>query len=106
MLKSRSIVLIAVFALALSWAKTTPNIPGNNADQDKTWYGSIAGSKTQGTVTGMVVGVNCWLARGAQGSQYRDSAVKCARRGTPLAILTDDGDLVYPIVAEGNGAKP
>jgi hypothetical protein len=62
---------------------------------------------TPGSITGLVVGTNCWLSRGLEGDQYRDSAIACARNGTPLAILTDDGWLVYPftIGTDGN-AKP
>ncbi len=60
-----------------------------------------------GSVTGLVVGTNCWLSRGLEGDKYRDSAVACARNGTPLAILTDDGWLVYPFTVGTNGsAKP
>ena len=58
-------------------------------------------------VTGTVVGTNCWLARGAEGAKYRDSAIACARNGTPLAILTDAGSLVYPItIGSAGNAQP
>lgn len=60
---------------------------------------------TEGAVvTGTVVGTNCWLARGLEGDKYRDSAVACARYGTPLSILTDAGELIYPI-ALGNAGN-
>ena len=60
---------------------------------------------TEGAViTGTVVGTNCWLARGLEGAKYRDSAIACARNGTPLSIATDAGELVYPITV-GNGGN-
>jgi len=41
-------------------------------------------STTEGaTVIGTVVGTNCWLSRGLVGDSYRDSAIACARSGTP-----------------------
>jgi len=61
-------------------------------------------STTEGAVViGTVVGTNCWLSRGLEGDQYRDSAVACARSGTPLTILTDAGELVYPITVANSG---
>jgi hypothetical protein len=54
-------------------------------------------------ITGTVVGTNCWLARGLAGDQYRDSAIACARTGTPLSILTDAGELIYPITVGNSG---
>lgn len=59
---------------------------------------------TPGTVvTGTIVGTNCWLARGAEGNKYRDSAIACARTGTPLSILTDRGELIYPVTLGNSG---
>jgi hypothetical protein len=59
---------------------------------------------TEGAViTGTVVGTNCWLARGLEGEKYRDSAIACARNGTPLSILTDAGELIYPVTIGNSG---
>lgn len=59
---------------------------------------------TEGAVvTGTVVGTNCWLARGLEGDKYRDTAIACARNGTPLVILTDAGELVYTISVANSG---
>lgn len=59
---------------------------------------------TEGAVvTGTVVGTNCWLARGLEGDKYRDSAIACARTGTPLSILTDKGELIYPVTLGNSG---
>ncbi|HTW91357.1 MAG TPA: hypothetical protein VMH22_06570 [bacterium] len=58
-------------------------------------------------VTGRVVDANCWLSTGVQGESYRDSAIACARNGTPLAILTESGSLVYPLMVDADGnTKP
>jgi len=55
------------------------------------------------TVTGEVVDANCYMQDGmdATGSGHKDCAVTCAKSGSPLAILTKDGTLYYPIAGMG-----
>jgi type 1 fimbria pilin len=55
------------------------------------------------TITGEVVDANCYMQDGAEatGSGHKDCAVTCAKAGSPLAILTKDGVLYYPIAGMG-----
>lgn len=58
------------------------------------------------TITGEVVDANCYMQEGADatGSGHKDCAVTCGKAGSPLAILTKDGVLYYPI--GGMGKNP
>jgi len=62
-------------------------------------------TRTEGSVTGTVVGANCWLSRGLEGDKYRDTALICAQNGTPLTIVTDDGSPVYPFTVGTDGSS-
>ena len=55
---------------------------------------------------GEVVDANCYMQEGteATGSGHKDCAVTCGKAGSPLAILTKDGVLYYPI--GGMGKNP
>lgn len=55
------------------------------------------------TITGEVVDANCYMQDGAEatGSSHKDCAVTCGKAGAPLAILTKDGTLYYPIAPMG-----
>lgn len=55
------------------------------------------------TITGEVVDANCYMHVGAdgRGPDHKMCAQTCAKAGSPLAILTDDGVLYYPIVNPG-----
>jgi hypothetical protein len=124
MRNARRLLAIATLALpffwtAAVWAATEseedrPNDAEVELNDDMSyWGGGIAPAPDTGTnlksavITGTVVGSNCWLAHGFVGSEYRDSALECARNGTPLAILTDDGALVLPILLNTDGsARP
>jgi hypothetical protein len=54
-----------------------------------------------------VIDPNCWLGKGARGPNHRTCAVACANLNTPLAILTDDGSVVWPVLLTApTGPKP
>lgn len=57
---------------------------------------SIPSFAAEGSITGQVVDLNCWLGNGVKGQEHRKCAQDCADMGTPLAILTDDGKIYYP----------
>jgi hypothetical protein len=68
--------------------------------------GSSSGQCKSGdeiTITGEVVDANCYMHVGAdgRGESHKMCAVTCANAGSPLAILTSDGTLYYPIVNPG-----
>jgi len=77
-------VVVAVFLLApLAWggALTTALVVGD-------------ATATVVAVSGWVVDANSWPG---QGVQYQGRAAASAEAGTPLAILTDDGSVVFPV---------
>ena len=49
------------------------------------------------TVKGEVVDMACYMSKGAKGPQHRACAQMCAKKGAPIGILTDAGD-VYLLV--------
>ncbi len=58
----------------------------------------------QKTVSGWVLDSACALTKGLDKPISRDCALACARDGSPLVILEDDGTIVWP-VSEAMPAK-
>ncbi len=52
------------------------------------------------TVTGWVLDSACAFTKGLSKPISRDCALACARNGSPLVVLQDDGTIVWPISAE------
>lgn len=80
-------VVVAVFLLApLAWggALTTAKVVGD-------------ATATIVAVSGWVVDANSWPGQGVRGPQCQGRAAASAEAGTPLAILTDDGSVVFPV---------
>ena len=46
-------------------------------------------------VTGEVIDSACYIKMGARGMDHAKCAADCAKAGIPLAILTDDGKVVW-----------
>jgi hypothetical protein len=51
----------------------------------------------QKTVTGWVLDSACAFTKGLKKPISADCAVSCARKGSPLVILQDDGSIYWPI---------
>jgi hypothetical protein len=66
-------------------------------------YSQPKESKQTSTITGEVIDVNCYLSDGEEGRgpNHKECAEMCAKAGVPLAILTQDGDIYYPISPMG-----
>jgi len=47
------------------------------------------------TVTGEVIDSACYIKMGAKGTDHAKCALGCAKAGIPLALLTDDGMVVW-----------
>jgi len=56
------------------------------------------------TVTGWVLDSACAFTKGLKKPVSADCAVSCAKNGSPLVILQDDGSVFWPI-AEGIPAE-
>jgi len=65
------------------------------------WGGALTTAKVVGDATATVVAVSGWVVDAnswpGQGVQYQGRAAASAEAGTPLAILTDDGSVVFPV---------
>jgi len=59
-------------------------------------WGADAGSKTE-TVKGYVLDSACAFTKGLEKPISRECALACAKAGSPLAILTADGNIYWPI---------
>ena len=57
------------------------------------------------TVKGEVVDLACYMAKGAHGPAHKSCAQMCAKRGAPIGVLTDAGDL-YLLVDDHNNPDP
>lgn len=57
------------------------------------WSPRDASAQEEITVQGEIVDLACYLSKGSRGSSHRVCAQKCAERGIPIGVLTDDGNL-------------
>jgi hypothetical protein len=51
-----------------------------------------AAAQEQVTVSGEVVDLSCYLAKGSKGNRHKACAQMCAKKGLPIGLLTDSGD--------------
>ena len=58
---------------------------------------TIAATSEQNTVTGWVLDSACAFTKGLNKPISRDCALACAKTGSPLVILQDDGSIYWPI---------
>lgn len=59
----------------------------------------------EGSWTGEVVDLACYVANGAKGSDHAGCAKSCVKNGQPMGLLTDDGTLVL-LAADHKNGKP
>jgi hypothetical protein len=63
---------------------------------------SIGGKPVEGkpvAVTGEIIDISCYLQVGKHGEKHKDCGQKCARKGQPIGLLTEEGD-VYTLIDE------
>jgi hypothetical protein len=51
----------------------------------------------EATITGQVIDLNCYTAKGASGEGHKMCAQACAKAGVTLALLGNDGTIYVPI---------
>ena len=61
--------------------------------------------RQEGSWTGEVVDLACYVANGAKGSDHAGCAKSCVKNGQPMGLLTDDGTLVL-LAADHKNGKP
>ena len=57
----------------------------------------------EGSWTGEVVDLACYVAQGAKGADHAGCAKTCVKNGQPMGLLTDDGTLVLLAADHKNG---
>lgn len=57
------------------------------------------------TVQGEVVDLSCYLAKGSRGAAHKSCAQLCAKRGLPIGVLTDGGEL-YLLLDDHDNSDP
>ena len=58
----------------------------------------------EGTWTGEVVDLACYVGMGARGPDHAGCAKSCVKNGQPMGLLTDDGTLVLLAMDHKDGA--
>jgi hypothetical protein len=57
------------------------------------------------TVQGEIVDMACYMSKGSRGSAHKSCAQLCAKRGVPIGVLTEAGD-VYLLLDDHNNPDP
>ena len=57
--------------------------------------GTPARSEERATVTGEVIDSACYIKMGARGPDHAKCAAACGKAGVPLALVTDEGEVVW-----------
>jgi hypothetical protein len=83
------LILFLMFSALFVFNKNSVNAQAKNGDEI--------------TIVGEVIDVNCYMQDGAEatGPNHKECAIMCVKGGAPLAILTSDGLVYYPIAAMG-----
>lgn len=82
-------VLSLVVAMALGWALRPSPVPAQDP---------IA-------VTGEILDMSCYLSHELKGRSHRTCAQQCAKRGLPIGVLSENGD-IYLLLEDHNNAEP
>jgi len=57
------------------------------------------------TAQGEIIDMACYMAKGLKGPSHKACAQLCAKKGVPIGILTDGGD-VYLLLDDHNNSDP
>jgi hypothetical protein len=57
------------------------------------------------TVQGEIVDLACYMAKGSRGASHKACAQLCAKRGVPIGVLTDTGEL-FLLLDDHNNSDP
>ena len=67
--------------------------------------GSSAAGGADGSWTGEVVDLACYVPNGARGADHAGCAKTCVKNGQPMGLLTDDGTLLL-LAADHKDGQP
>jgi hypothetical protein len=54
---------------------------------------AVATAQEEVTVQGEIVDLACYMTKGSKGPQHRACAQMCAKKGVPIGVLTDAGEV-------------
>lgn len=57
------------------------------------------------TVQGEIIDMACYMSKGSKGSAHKACAQMCAKKGVPIGVLTDGGE-VYLLLDDHNNPDP
>jgi hypothetical protein len=57
------------------------------------------------TVSGEIVDLSCYLHKGLKGRRHKQCAELCAKKGLPIGVLTESGDL-YLLIEDHDNPDP
>jgi hypothetical protein len=66
--------------------------------------GMAFADEPEGSWTGEVVDLACYVSQGAQGADHAGCAKSCVKSGQPMGLLTSDGTLVLLAADHKDGA--
>jgi hypothetical protein len=66
---------------------------------------AVAHAQEDVTVQGEIVDMACYMAKGSRGASHKACAQLCAKRGVPLGVLTDGGE-VFLLLDDHNNPDP
>ena len=66
--------------------------------------GTAIADSHEGTWTGEVIDLACYVTQGAKGPDHAGCAKSCVKNGQPMGLLTDDGTLVLLAADHKDGA--
>lgn len=66
---------------------------------------SMGSAQDDLTVQGEVVDMACYMAKGSKGAGHKACAQLCAKKGVPVGLLTDNGDL-FLLLDDHNNPEP
>ena len=69
-----------------------------------TWS-TIAAAQEEVTVQGEIIDMACYMAKGSRGAAHKACAQLCAKKGVPIGVLTDAGE-VYLLLDDHNNPDP
>jgi hypothetical protein len=64
-----------------------------------------AAAQEEITVKGEILDLTCYLSRGSKGERHKTCAVMCAKKGLPIGILTESGQ-VYLLIEDHDDPDP
>lgn len=69
-----------------------------------TWSARAA-AQDDVTVQGEIIDMACYMAKGSRGAAHKACAQMCAKKGVPIGVLTDGGE-VYLLLDDHNNPDP